>query len=330
MATRRTVLLALLLAAGGSAFSPPPGQGALQDSRQGPTGSLALGAAGDRLGSVAAVRPLPFLYDLYTFRGDEGTTVVAAFAVEAGELEREHVEDGVRYRFDVSLFLADTVLRTVTSSHDSVYVELGRPLPSDHLLYTAVEVHAPPSGNTLQRVVMFNATTPGIGQLYTGGFPIPDYSGGHLMLSDIALGQPDAVNGWKRGGVTIALLPAGRFPASAFDVYYEIYNLPTGNPYVTTISVDRVDEEGIATARVVDIRFAGESSAGRDAVQAERRRVESSLERGRYRITVTITDMITGQSATNSRTLEVHSNARGATMVPALPVAGASGRLSAR
>lgn len=273
-----------------------------------------------------AARPLPFLYDLYTFRGNRGTTVVAAFAVEAGELEKENIENAVRYRFDVTLFLTDTLRRSVISSHDSVYVEMNRSLPSEHLLFTAVQVEAPPSETTVQRVVMFNATTPGIGQLYTTAFRIPDYSGRHLMLSDVALGQPDAKQGWRRRDVTLALLPAGRFPSSAFDVYYEIYNLPNGNPYSTTISVDRVDEEGRVTARVVDVRFAGESSAGRAAVMAERRRVESSLERGRYRITVTIVDAESRQSASKSRFFEVHSTEHGATMVPALPVAGASGR----
>jgi hypothetical protein len=271
-----------------------------------------------------AARPLPFFYDLYTFRGDGGTTIVAAFAVEAGELEKENVDDGVRYRFDVSLVLADTVRRTVISTHDSVYVELGRALDSEHLLYTAVQVQAPPSGSTFQRVIMFNATTPGIGQLYTSAFTIPDYSGRQLMLSDVALGQPDATIGWRRRNVTLALLPAGRFPSSAFDVYYEIYNLPEGNPYSTVISVDRVDEADSVLSRVVDVSFAGESSAGVDNVLAERRRIESSLSRGRYRITVTITDLQTRQTTAKSRAFEVQSSARGATMVPALPVA--SGR----
>ena len=36
------------------------------------------------------MRPLPFFYDLYTFRGDERTTtVVVAFAVPVLRLERE-------------------------------------------------------------------------------------------------------------------------------------------------------------------------------------------------------------------------------------------------
>ncbi len=298
------------------------GTGTLSSTGPGPVGP---GLAPD---PAAFAHPLPFFYDLYTFRGDSGTTVVAAFAVQAGDLEREHVDRGVRYRFDVSLVLVDTITRQVTNSHDSVYVETARPLPHDHLLYTAVEVQAPPSGNTIHRVLMFDATTAGIGQLYIQPFPIPDYAGSHLMLSDIALGQPEADIGWARGDVTLALLPAGRFPAGTFDAYYEIYNLPGRHPYETTIMVERVDEAGDVPGRVVDLRFSGESRAGPDAVVTERRRIESSLDRGRYRMTVTVTDLRTRQAVSRSRVFEVHS-ARGATMVPALNVAR-GGRAGAR
>jgi len=262
---------------------------------------------------------LPFLYDLYTFRGDTFTTVVATFAVQAGDLVREDVDGGVRYRFSVSLAVVDTVHFIVTHAHDSIFVEVARPLPRDHLLYTAVQVQAPPSDETIHRVIMFDAVTPGIGQLYRAPTPIPDYDGPDLMLSDIALAQPDAGIGWKRGDVTLPFLPTGRFPSSAFDAYYEIYNLPARNAYSTVITIERIDEAGAVLARVLDIRFAGESVAGSDAVVAERRRIESSLDRGRYRMTVTVTDLSTGQTASRSRNFEVHST-HGATMVPALNV----------
>src|SRR5687768_17492316 len=63
---------------------------------------------------AAEVRPLPFFYDLYTFRGDGGETdIVAAFAVPAGRLESESEEGRTRYRFDVTLVLADTALSTL-------------------------------------------------------------------------------------------------------------------------------------------------------------------------------------------------------------------------
>jgi hypothetical protein len=272
---------------------------------------------------IFSAGPLPFFYDLYTFRGQaDSTTVVAAFAVPAGRLEKEGFNARVRYRFDVTLVLADTALGSVSRTDDSVFVGVTRPLADEHLLFTHVEVQAAPSGSTLQRVIMSDAKTPGVGQLYSSSFPIPDYSGRHLMLSDIALGQPDADAGWKRGAATLALLPTSQFPASAFDVYYEIYNLPYGHTYVTEIAVEHADDSGTARVgdrRPVRLRFAGESAARADGSLPELRRVETSLANGRYRITVTIRDGVTGQTASRSRVFEVNEWQRGATLVPAWP-----------
>lgn len=267
--------------------------------------------------------PLPFFYDLYTFRGDaSGTLVVGAFAVPAGRLRREQGGGQVRYRFDVSLVLADTVLKTVHRSDDSVYVAAPRPLARRHLLYTQSEVHAPPSRNTVQRVIMTDATTPGVGQLYDSAFPVPDYSGTELMLSDIALGRPDAAGGWKRGDVTLALLPTSHFPESSFDVYYEIYNLPFGRRYRTEIAVEPLagsSGEGAAVDDPVRLRFSGKSQAGRDGSVQELRHLAGALPPGRYRLTVTIIDEDTGRSARRARVFQVRGWDPGATMVAALP-----------
>lgn len=270
-----------------------------------------------------AARPLPFFYDLFTFRGERGgTAVVAAFAVPAGRLERELVASEVRYRFDVTLVLADTALRTVFRTDDSVFVRVSRPLAGEHLLYTHIEVQAPPSGTTQQRVIMTDATTPGIGQLYNAYFPIPDYSGDDLMLSDIALGQPGAQAGWRRGDVTLALLPTSQFPGTSFDLYYEVYNLPAGTPYSTEIAIEPVDDARtlrIGDGSAVRLRFAGESAAQPNGSLQELRHVEASVARGRHRITVTVTDERTGRTASRSRILHVREWRRGATMVAALP-----------
>lgn len=269
--------------------------------------------------SVAtAAAPLPFFYDLYTFREDaHTTTVVAAVAVPAGGLQRERVDARVRYRFDVRFVLADTVERVVSRSLDSVFVSMARGLPSQHLLHTNVEIEAPPSTGTVQRIVVTDATRPGVGQLVQTPFPIPDYSGAELMLSDIAFGLPDATSGWRRRGYTIALLPTSQFPESSFDVYYEIYNLPFGRSYETEIAIQPLDEDEDEDA-VVRARFTGESAAGPDGSLGELRRVESALESGRHRVTVTVRDLATGRLASNSRTIEVRGWRRGMTLVPAL------------
>ena len=107
---------------------------------------------------AAPARPLPFFYDLYTFRGDTdtSTTVIAAFAVPVERLRRESANGEALYRFDVTLVLSDTALSSVSRRDDSVYVSVARPLPGKHLLFTNVEVQAPPSVSTLQRVIILS------------------------------------------------------------------------------------------------------------------------------------------------------------------------------
>ena len=263
---------------------------------------------------------LPFFYDLYTFRGDAGrTAVVAAFAVPAGELRADRVDGGVRYRFDVTLVLADTIQRSVTRTDDSVYVSLPRRLGRDHLLYTQVEVAAPPSRHIQQRVVLVEANIPGVGQLYHSPFPIRDYAGTGLMLSDIALGNPVAEeDAWRRGDVTLALLPTTQFPSSAFNVYYEIYNLPHGHEYTTEIHVESLDPDR-SGHDPVGLRFTEEAAPDEEGRIQELRYVQSSLDPGRYRLTVTVTDQATGEIVRRSREFHVRGWERGATLVPAHP-----------
>jgi hypothetical protein len=263
---------------------------------------------------------LPFFYDLFTFRGTGSQTdVVAAIAVPAGGLRRENIDNQTRYRFDVRFVLADTVRRTVFRSDDSVFVMLRRPLDTEHLLHTYVEVQATPSVAVWQRVIVFDATRPGVGQLYHSSFPIPDYSGTGLMLSDIAFGLPGATEGWRRRGVTLALLPTSQFPESSFDVYYEIYNMPTGTPYQTELAIESLDRSNDEDA-IVRTLFSSESTAGSDGTVGELRRVESALPKGHYRLTITVRDQMNGRTASRSRLVEVSGWERGETLVPALPL----------
>lgn len=262
-------------------------------------------------------RDLPFFYDLYTFRGSEGgTTVVAAIAVQVRELQAERERGEVRYRFDLRFVVADTTRRAVYPSVDSMYVSGPSALDRRHLLHTYVELDVPPSEATVQRVVVTDATRPGVGQLYTTPFPVPDYSGDEMMLSDIAFGLPDPAAGWDRKGTTLALLPTSLFPESSFDVYYEIYNLPGGHDYETEVTIEREDRDDEGAVRA---RFAGEARAGPEGTVAEFRRVESALPRGKYRLTVTVRDLVTGAVAERGRSVEVRGWERGSTLVPALP-----------
>lgn len=298
------------------------GTAVLGDAPRRPAGATNVPSGTDGALIGAHPRPLPFFYDLYTFRGPAGrTTVVASFSVPAERLQHETIRGEARYRFDVTLVLADTLLRSVFRTDDSVFVRSPHSLPGEHLIHTYIEVQASPSYHTLERVIMSDATTPGIGQLYSAPFLIPDYGGSRLMLSDVVLGQPDPTADWKRGGVSLALLPTSRLPGSSFGVYYEIYNLPSEDRYSTELTIERVDDTGVRVdgGGVVRTRFAGEAAPGPDGSVPELRNVGASLGEGRYRLTVRVTDEDNGQTATRGRIFEVGSWAHGATLVPALP-----------
>jgi hypothetical protein len=114
----------------------------------------------------------------------------------------------------------------------------------------------------------------------------------------------------------LALLPTDQFPESEFDIYYEVYNLPAGNEYETEIAIQRLDKDEATPVRA---RFAGESESDPFGTLGELRRVESALERGRYRITVTVRDLTDDREASRSRVVEVTGWRRGTTMVRALP-----------
>jgi hypothetical protein len=265
---------------------------------------------------------LPFYYDIYTFRGDDGVTdVVASVAVRAEDLRTERVDGISRYRFSVGLTLADTETRGVRQVHDSVYLTVPDPLDDDHVLHAFVQLRQPPSRSTVHRVVLYDTQRHGSGQLYTGPSPIPDYSGDDLMISDVALGLPDRAGGWIRTGVRLALLPSEYFPGGDFDVFYEVYNLPTGHPYETEIAFSPLrngDAAGDGTEEPVRVRFSGTGDAT-DGVLRERRRVSVPAEAGRYRMTVTVTDRLTGERAHRSRILRIQPWRQGATLIPTCP-----------
>ena len=252
---------------------------------------------------------LPFFYDLYTFRGEESrTTVVGAYAIPANRLHGRREGGFVEYEIVVSLVVADTAAGSVRRTDDSVTVRLPRAPSADRLVTTHLEVNAPPSRTTVQRVIMSDTKEPGYGQLYQGTFNIPDYSGSHLMLSDVALGEPGAERSWTRGDMSISLLPTGRLPEGFFSLYYEIYNLPAGNRYSTEITIERMEEDRDPDASVADevrIRFSSTSTAGADAVLREFRRIESLLQPGVHRLSVLIRDETTGQTAERARSFRV-------------------------
>ncbi len=93
-----------------------------------------------------------------------------------------------------------------------------------------------------------------------------------------------------------------------------------------------MDDSGarVVEARPVRLRFSGEAAAHREGSLPELRRVDASLARGRYRLTVTIEDEETGQTASRSRFFQVRGWEPGVTMVAAIPRGGRHSRVGSR
>lgn len=241
-------------------------------------------------------KDLPFYFDLYTFRGNEGrTNVVAAVAVPVERLQRSAVALNPAYRVDISLIVVDTAARRVIRQDDSVALSATRAFKNDDLFRMHVEVTVPPSKTTLQRVIVSDPSEPGVGQLYGGPFPVPDYSTDKLMLSDIVLAEPRVDGRWRRGQVALALVPTGRFKGGSFRVFYEIYNIPQNSAYTTEIEIEpvlksagrRIKELFGAKSRIA-FRFDGVALDVKNGVLQELRTMEARLSPGRYRLRITV------------------------------------------
>jgi hypothetical protein len=167
-------------------------------------------------------------------------------------------------------------------------------------------VAAAPGIAQAQRVLLRENADALHGRIAGRAIDVPDYSGTRLMLSDVVLASPDVGGTFRRGNVSLSLVPAGEFPRGAFQVFYEIYNLAPEARYQTEVIVERKGG-GIGGALrrlfgsgpIVRLRF--QNMATNEGTVPELRRVETSLGRGQYRLRVRIMDRATGQTAERVR-----------------------------
>lgn len=259
-------------------------------------------------------RELPFFFDLYTFRAPAGrTSVLAAVAVPRDKLNITQIALSPSYRIDLSLILVDTLSRKVVREDDSLAVKSVRTPADNELLRLHVEVAVPPSKSIVQRVIVSDPSEPGVGQLYGGPFPVPDYSGPHLMLSDVVLAEPAVEGRWHRGAVALALVPTGYFKGGSFNVFYEIYNIAQNERYSTEIEIEPVRKgtgqklKGILGGgrNPIRLRFEGVATNARNGVLQELRRVDAPLGAGTYKLRVMVKNLENGEMSKNERTFVI-------------------------
>ncbi len=243
---------------------------------------------------------LPFFYDVYTFRGTKGRTdITAAMAIPGQMLEPRDGNDA-SYALRLSLIVLDSTAGRVERSDTVFHFSASKPLVAGQHLRTQVQLAATPSPSASYRVVASNfSESISKGQMYGAPLPIPDYSGTHLMLSDIVLAEAEPGGSWKRGKLSLRLVPPRQFPRSKpLTLFYEIYNLAEGAAYRTEVSIFASDKGGglgklkrmFGGKHGMSFAFEGTASNADGAIQ-ELRRLAPDLPAGRYRIQVKVTDL---------------------------------------
>jgi hypothetical protein len=263
--------------------------------------------------NIGFVQPLSATYDIYSFRGDRNwTDLVATVGVQAARMRPQVLANGDRlYAVKASLIVVDTATRSVARRDTVIEARAVEAANRGSIVLGDLKLTAYPATGMVHRVVVADAYVPTRGQLYGGPLKVADYSGGSLMMSDIVLAAPDMEGSFKRGAVSLTLVPWQAFPQGSFRIFYELYNVSPGHPYTTELKVESVSK-GITGAvggifgrkPAVSLRFDDVAPANGTLIQ-QVRDARADLSPGEYRLTVTITDQRTGQKISRVRPVTI-------------------------
>ena len=154
--------------------------------------------------------------------------------------------------------------------------------------------------------VRFTASTDSSTGVTAGGdLKIPDYSQPGLMMSDLLFGL-DEDGPFVRGNASLALVPPRQFKQQQpFRLFYEIYNLPAGARYRTTLTFDLKTRNPLTRLfkgnTKFTVSFEGETTT--DKLVQEIRTIAPEIEDGEVLLTVTVQNLATGETATNKEKL---------------------------
>jgi hypothetical protein len=260
-------------------------------------------------------RPVPFHFDIFSFRTPFGRTdLTTAFAVPADAVAASPTDNGYVYPIELSVILYDTLQGTVTRRDTVQRIQTDRLLGAGEFLRPHIVQPVIASEHTVYRVVVRSPIVNG-GTVYSGGTRIRELGGPGLLISDLVLAEPDSAGDWIRGSLRLALtLPRTFQPGRPFQLFYEVYNLAADTPYRTQLRVDPIDRRGIFD-RVkslfgggpprIDLRFEDTAEPDGDGVIQEIRDMGSDLPPGRYRMRLTVTSLTTGEIAETETTFDV-------------------------
>ncbi len=261
-------------------------------------------------------RKVPVIFDLLAFRGENGRTdLTTPLVISADSLQPDRGTDN-QYRVGLTVTIVDTATRRVARSETNFLARTTARANGGSWFDTFVQLSALPTKRAELRIVVKNSVASD-GSFFGSPISVPDYGGDSLMVSSIVLALPVDGGNWRRGNTTLRLMPYGEYAGGEFRAYYEIYNLPENQPYSTELVVEPWRQGANDPLRpppgtpTIRLQFNGQAQREADGAVRELRSVESHLPAGRYRVTVTIVDQVTGKRASSWRAFVVPPAAGG-------------------
>ncbi|MBI4552038.1 MAG: tetratricopeptide repeat protein [Candidatus Latescibacteria bacterium] len=274
--------------------------------------------------------PLDFMFDAVTYKGQNGQTLVeVAYSVPARQLGDVGDGQGLNTWFDSHVVLRDDELRRVAAAEEKIG-PIERPLSKLPKKKFGVDVRTAalsflaPAGSYRSAVEVRDEASRRIG-IFEASLTVDDYSGNRLNASDIKLAtsvKPQSAPGrFVRHGLEILPNPSRLYHRSQpVYVYYEVYNLSTDasgrTTYRTALNITAKDKSMNLVWKILSGfgKLVNQSSTGKsvlltfeDAGTAMDERKYTAIDTGdspagAYTLTLTVTDLHTGQ--TISKTTE--------------------------
>lgn len=278
--------------------------------------------------------PLRFMYDIVSYKGQDGRAEVeTAYMVPAEQLETVKDGKGLRTWLDGHMVFHDDDYNRVAQTSRRIG-PIGRPLapasesdPGIELHTGMMEMEAPP-GSFRAAIEVQDETTRRIG-IYEQDYAVPDYAGDALVLSDIKLAvsiaPADSIHGpFVRNGLEIVPNPARLYQRTdPVHFYYEIYNLARSESGRTAYRVelevknrDRpqnlfwrilkgIDRLVRRTDNEQSVLMVFENEGNRSDEYSYTSIDTGATPTGAYEMTVRVTDLHSGQTATRQKVFVV-------------------------
>ena len=156
-----------------------------------------------------------------------------------------------------------------------------------------------PAGSYSVSLVLSDSTTNSGSAYRAERITVPDFGTDRLALGDMILGRAGSGLTWDHEGETIPINPLNWFgPGESTELWYQIDGLTEGSEHLTTIELmDRSNRKRWS----LSFRERARSSL----VSVRRTVVLRDLAPGDYRLVVTVSDPLTGESAVRERALNI-------------------------